>query len=121
MFGRNIRQCPFQHLRIADFWLFAGQRRRNPEVDDFELVSFWIPDDIGGIDVLVYDVILMNAAQDIGDADVNLAEAESFHGILRKAGIFHEWHLYPGLHNDAYWISHLEEYLIWYSSGWGDL
>lgn len=59
--------------------------------------------------------------QDIGDEDMNLAEAESFHGILRKAGISHEWHLYPGLHNDAYWIYHLEEYLLWYSEGWSDL
>lgn len=58
--------------------------------------------------------------QDISEGDSNLAEAETLHGILRKAGITHEWHLYPGLHNDAYWTSHLEEYLIWYSAAWSE-
>lgn len=58
--------------------------------------------------------------QDISEGDPNLAEAESLHEILRKAGVSHEWHLYPGLHNDTYWSSHLEEYLLWYSAGWSD-
>jgi enterochelin esterase-like enzyme len=57
---------------------------------------------------------------DISEGDPNLAEAETLHDILRKAGISHDWHLYPGLHNDAYWISHLEEYLLWYSAEWSD-
>jgi enterochelin esterase-like enzyme len=57
---------------------------------------------------------------DISEGDPNLAEAESLHEILRKAGISHEWLLHPGLHNDTYWNSHLEEYLLWYSAGWSD-
>jgi enterochelin esterase-like enzyme len=59
--------------------------------------------------------------QDISEGDPNLAEAESLHEILRKAGISHDWHLFPGLHNDTYWNSHLEDYLLWYSAGWSDL
>ena len=58
--------------------------------------------------------------QDISEGDSNLAEAESLHDILEEAGVSLEWHLYPGLHNDTYWISHLEEYLLWYSAGWSD-
>ena len=51
---------------------------------------------------------------------MHLAEAEALHEVLRKAGIPHEWNLYPGLHNYSYWSSHLEEYLLWYSAGWSD-
>jgi enterochelin esterase-like enzyme len=58
---------------------------------------------------------------DISEGDPNLAEAESLHNILRKAGIPHKWLLYPGLHNNTYWSSHLVEYLLWYSAGWSDL
>lgn len=57
---------------------------------------------------------------DIGEGDNNLAEAEALHESLLDEGIPHEWRLYPGLHNQAYWKSHLEEYLKWYSAGWAD-
>ena len=55
---------------------------------------------------------------DISEGDKYLAEAESLRDILEKAGVALEWHLYPGLHNDTYWSSHLEEYLLWYCEGW---
>jgi acetyl esterase/lipase len=58
---------------------------------------------------------------DISEGDPNLDEAETLHEVLRKEGVPHEWQLYPGLHNDTYWKSHLEEYLLWYSAGWNDL
>lgn len=57
---------------------------------------------------------------DVAEADKNLAEAESLREILEDAGASPQWHLYPGLHNEAYWSSHLEEYLLWYSEGWSD-
>lgn len=57
---------------------------------------------------------------DISDGDTNLAEAEKLREVLEKEGVSFEWHLYDGLHNDPYWSSHLEEYLLWYSAGWSD-
>ena len=57
---------------------------------------------------------------DIGDGDNNLADAEAFRESLLDQDIPHEWRLYPGLHNEKYWKSHLEEYLKWYSAGWAD-
>ncbi len=57
---------------------------------------------------------------DIGEGDKNLDEARAFRDILLAEGIEPEWHLNPGLHNEAYWRSHLKEYLLWYSSGWKD-
>lgn len=58
---------------------------------------------------------------DISEGDKNLSEAEALRDILQEADVSLEWHLYPGLHTDAYWATHLEEYLLWYSAGWEDL
>lgn len=58
---------------------------------------------------------------DISEGDKYLAEARILQDILEKGGVSPEWHLYPGLHNAAYWSSHLEEYLLWYNAGWSDL
>jgi len=30
----------------------------------------------------------------------------------------HEWHLFTGYHEEAYWQSHLEQYLRWYTQDW---
>lgn len=40
--------------------------------------------------------------------------------ILTRENVLHSWHLFPGTHNLAYWSAHLEDYLRWYSSTWGD-
>ena len=57
---------------------------------------------------------------DIGDGDNNLADAEALRESLLDKDIPHEWRVYPGLHDEKYWKSHLEEYLKWYSAGWAD-
>ena len=55
---------------------------------------------------------------DIGQDDNNLAEAQALHKSLLNLDFPHEWRLYPGLHDEQYWKTHLEEYLKWYSAGW---
>ena len=57
---------------------------------------------------------------DIGEKDRPsiLDSATWFEGLLTEAGIPHEWHLYPGYHEEAYWEAHVDEYLRWYASGW---
>lgn len=55
---------------------------------------------------------------DIGDRDDQIQSASWFADLLTEMGIPHEWHLYPGKHEDAYWESHLENYLRWYTQGW---
>jgi len=57
---------------------------------------------------------------DIGQDDNNLSDAEALHQSLLDQEIPHEWRMYPGLHDEYYWKSHLEEYLKWYSAGWAD-
>jgi enterochelin esterase-like enzyme len=38
--------------------------------------------------------------------------------LLTKYSIPHEWHLFVGEHEEAYWHSHVEDYLRWYTQEW---
>jgi len=55
---------------------------------------------------------------DIGQDDTDWADAAAFENLLTELGIPHTWHQYPGMHEESYWHDHLDEYLLWYSSGW---
>lgn len=57
---------------------------------------------------------------DIGDQDTEniIHSAEFFEGLLSERNIAHEWHIYPGDHDEKYWSAHVEEYLRWYAEPW---
>jgi enterochelin esterase-like enzyme len=57
---------------------------------------------------------------DIGEKDRPqiLSSAEWFEQLLTERNIPHEWYLYPGYHEEAYWRSHIEQYLRWYAQDW---
>lgn len=55
---------------------------------------------------------------DMGVLDVNLDPAKVFETRLTKYRIPHEWHIFLGTHNEAYWSAHVADYLKWYSEGW---
>jgi len=55
---------------------------------------------------------------DMGFLDVNLDPAYVFETRLVKYGIPHEWHVFHGTHNEAYWSEHVSDYLFWYAQGW---
>jgi enterochelin esterase-like enzyme len=57
---------------------------------------------------------------DIGDKDRPpiMASAVWFEELLTQYGIPHEWYLFPGYHEEAYWQKHLPQYLRWYNAGW---
>ncbi|MBG0771306.1 MAG: hypothetical protein H0S82_06325 [Anaerolineaceae bacterium] len=57
---------------------------------------------------------------DIGRNDPEWKTAEEFTTLLDENGIPHEWYLFTGGHTEDYWSNHLETYLRWYSSGWGE-
>lgn len=52
---------------------------------------------------------------DAGKKDANLAQVEDFEKALVELKVPHEYHLNGGYHDDAYWSSHTEEYLLWYA------
>jgi enterochelin esterase-like enzyme len=41
-----------------------------------------------------------------------------FEGLLTELSVPHEWHLFTGYHDEAYWGSHVEDYLRWYTQNW---
>jgi len=55
---------------------------------------------------------------DMGFLDVNLDPAYHFEERLVKYAIPHEWHVFHGTHNEAYWSDHVSDYLFWYAQGW---
>lgn len=55
---------------------------------------------------------------DSGEKDRWLKYTLVFEELLNNASIPHEWHLYPGYHEDDYWEAHLEEYIHWYARSW---
>ncbi|UYN92519.1 MAG: hypothetical protein KIT70_03255 [Anaerolineales bacterium] len=57
---------------------------------------------------------------DIGERDqrVILNSAIWFEELLTERNIPHEWYLFSGDHSEAYWSSHVEQYLRWYAQDW---
>jgi len=55
---------------------------------------------------------------DIGEDDQNQESTLALEQTLTEEGFPHDWHLYPGTHNEAYWREHLKAYLKWYASTW---
>jgi enterochelin esterase-like enzyme len=57
---------------------------------------------------------------DIGDKDRPeiMTSAVWFEELLTSRNIAHEWYLFAGYHEEAYWASNMERYLRWYTEGW---
>lgn len=59
-----------------------------------------------------------NIFMDVGESDQERGYDSLIEDLITQTGIPHEWHLYPGAHDEAYWGAHVEEYLRWYTSIW---
>jgi len=55
---------------------------------------------------------------DIGWDDQEWKTAQDFANLLDEYNIPHEWYLFTGGHTEAYWHSHLDQYLRWYANDW---
>jgi enterochelin esterase-like enzyme len=55
---------------------------------------------------------------DIGTDDFISENARGFEARLSSYRFPHEFHLNQGTHNEEYWSTHVEEYLIWYTRSW---
>jgi len=102
------------HLGLTSWQWFGAVGGHSPAIfsDDYsklkELVRT-IPEDL-------YPRIYL----DIGDRDDRnlIGELIVFEKRLDQLSVPHEWHLFLGYHNEAYWRAHLDQYLIWYAAGW---
>jgi enterochelin esterase-like enzyme len=57
---------------------------------------------------------------DIGDNDrpEMIKGATWLENLLIKYAVPHEWHMFVGEHEEAYWQAHVEDYLRWYTLKW---
>lgn len=102
------------HLGFSQWELFGS-------IGMHSLPVFWtdLPDIKPWLDFLTPD-LLPRIYMDIGEKDRPqiLKSTLWFEGLLTEKGIPHEWHLYPGYHEEAYWEANVEEYLRWYAEEW---
>jgi enterochelin esterase-like enzyme len=55
---------------------------------------------------------------DAGDMDYCQPGADDLHMALDSSGVAHEYHIWPGLHDDTLWVAHLTDYLEFYTQAW---
>jgi enterochelin esterase-like enzyme len=55
---------------------------------------------------------------DIGDRDYLQESNTWLLDILNTYNLPHEFYVFPGYHEEAYWSAHVETYLRWYAAGW---
>jgi enterochelin esterase-like enzyme len=55
---------------------------------------------------------------DAGKNDRWLQFTLVFVDLIDQANLPHQWHLYPGFHEDTYWQAHLDQYIRWYADPW---
>jgi enterochelin esterase-like enzyme len=55
---------------------------------------------------------------DIGSRDYFIPHIRRLHEDMTRAGVPHTWVLNEGVHEDAYWARHLDDYLTWYAEPW---
>lgn len=55
---------------------------------------------------------------DAGENDRWISSTLKLEALLTEEGISHEWHQFPGYHEEEYWAAHLEDYLTWYVQEW---
>jgi enterochelin esterase-like enzyme len=55
---------------------------------------------------------------DTGKLDWYLKITTDFEALLVAQNVPHEWYLFNGTHDEAYWSAHVGDYLSWYSLPW---
>jgi enterochelin esterase-like enzyme len=104
------------HLALTHPELFAAVGGHSPPVfvEDAPKVRGWL-------DTIPAE-LMPRIWLDIGERDQRsiLDSAVWFEGLLAERSIPHEWYLFAGDHSEAYWSSHVEQYLRWYAESWSE-
>jgi enterochelin esterase-like enzyme len=58
---------------------------------------------------------------DTGRHDYYIAPTVEFEALLVQLQVPHEWYLFKGTHEEAYWAAHIGDYLRWYTQPWQDM
>lgn len=89
-----------------------GAHSLPPHRNDIYKMQYWVKEIHKGQEMAIY--------MDIGAYDRYVEPAQVFQSNLVKYHLQHEFHLNDGMHEDAYWQSHIQEYIAWYASHWQD-
>lgn len=102
------------HFGLTRPDLFGAMGGHSPPVfvEDASMVRGWLAE--------IPEAQMPRIWLDIGERDqvAILNSAQWFGGMLDEMNIPHEWHLFTGYHDEAYWSSHIEQYLRWYAAEW---
>ncbi len=97
-------------LTYPDVFGAIGAHSLSPFDGDYEDLPTWL----GAIPATSAPRLYI----DIGNADISLGFAKVFEAQITKLNFAHEWHIFEGGHNEAYWSAHVMDYLKWYTQGW---
>ncbi len=102
------------HLALHHWELFATLGAHSPTV--FYTDAQQMPRLLEAIPPSSYPRIFI----DVGDRDFppSMEVASWFEDMLNAFRVPHEWHLFSGFHEEAYWKAHLDFYLRWYAQLW---
>ncbi|MHC1782143.1 MAG: alpha/beta hydrolase [Anaerolineaceae bacterium] len=102
------------HVGFADWKLFGsiGAHSLPPFWGDLNSLPLWLADIPKDERPRVF--------MDVGQSDPYRQPAAQFEQFLTDNNVAHEWYLYTGSHDEDYWSSHVEQYLLWYSETWQD-
>jgi len=100
------------HLGFMNWQLFGaiGAHSTPPFDGDLNKLPAWVRDIPVGYLPRVY--------LDSGDRDYFHKESIELEAALTGSGVPHEWTVFEGTHDEAYWREHVEDYLRWYAAGW---
>lgn len=102
------------HLGLSHWELFSAIGVHSGFVfySDIQLIYQWLNHIPDGMTPRIY--------MDIGDDDrPEITQgAHWLEDLLTKFDIPHEWYMYVGEHEEAYWKAHVDDYLRWYAKDW---
>jgi enterochelin esterase-like enzyme len=103
------------HLGLTEWQLFS--RIGTHSLPVFVNDNLFIPKWLDSIPTGAYPQVYI----DIGNQDPELNLARTVESALTVRLIPHEWHMFIGAHEEAYWSRHLQNYLLWYACEWAVL
>lgn len=102
------------HLAFAHWQLFGALGAHSPAIfyEDARLMRVYLDT----IPAEQYPRIYI----DVGDKDRPQIYdvAIWFEQLLNEWRVAHDWRLFVGFHEEAYWQSHIEKYIRWYAKEW---
>lgn len=102
------------HLGLVYWELFGALGAHSPAIfhEDARLMRVYLDD--------IPPKSLPRIFVDVGEKDQpEIYDAAFwFERVLDEKDVPHDWYLFPGYHEEAYWQAHMEKYLRWYAREW---